>query len=182
LNGNRKLYKKLLLDFNKNYSASSTDIKKAIEEKNAEEAVRYAHTLKGVAGNISANDIRDVAAKLESELSKNPEGNYEYLFKELDTVINALSKTVMELARKEQHTAKESEQPFNAQDVEPVLLELVKLVWEDNIDAETALEKLRSVCGLKFTEEIDLIAQSIEDFDFEAAKLPLEKIAEKMNI
>ena len=182
LNGNEKLYKKLLVDFGKNYSSSSIDIRKAMEDINLEEAIRYAHTLKGVAGNISANDIHDIAAKLELELSKEAGGNYDRLLNDLDTTLNALSKIVSGLGKEVQLGIAKNRKKPSSQDVKPTLLELAQLVWEDNIDAEITLEELKSICGSSFIEEMTLIAESIENFDFEAAKLPLEKIAEKMNI
>ena len=71
--GNRKLYKKLLIKFRDDYSNSFHEIKGAIENNNLEDAERYAHTVKGVAGNIgvSVSCIKlPVTLKLGSESGK----------------------------------------------------------------------------------------------------------------
>ena len=51
-----------------------TDIEKlrsAIEEGNAEEATRAAHSIKGASGNLGLMEIYDVALKCEEEASNN---------------------------------------------------------------------------------------------------------------
>ena len=52
--GNAKLYARLLLDFAGRYATAKQDIEAAIEKGELEEARCLAHTLKGVAGIISA--------------------------------------------------------------------------------------------------------------------------------
>ena len=182
LNGNVKLYKKLLVAFGSNYSSCSIDIRKSIENNNVEDAMRHVHTLKGVAGNISANDIHDIAQKLELELSKEAAENYDILLNNLDTALKSLNAIVSGLGDEAKPEVENNEKIFDLQEVEPVLRELAHLVWEDNIDAENTLEELKKLCGSRFTKEMALITKSIENFDFEAAKLPLNEIAKKINI
>ena len=66
--GNRKLYVKLLRDFHRDYPAAVRTIQEAIDGKRDEEALRLAHTLKGVSGNLGAMDLYAAAEEVEAAL------------------------------------------------------------------------------------------------------------------
>ena len=66
--GNEALYRKLLLDFHRDYAASIDRIRAAIGEDRLTDAERQVHTLKGVAGNIGAMDLHRAAQELDSAL------------------------------------------------------------------------------------------------------------------
>ena len=50
LDGNRRLYRKLLEDFTKTYAHSVDEIRVLLEQEDTQTALRLAHTLKGVGG------------------------------------------------------------------------------------------------------------------------------------
>lgn len=183
LNGNRKLYKKLLIDFSRSYSSYAEDIRKAIEQSNIDVTLRLAHTLKGVAGNISAYDIQNIAVELETAISQNAEEKYDSLLSELDKALKSFNELLKGLTETKKTEASNSEKPLNFSEVEPILQELARLIWEDNIDAENLLEELQKcIGGSRFSEEIQELTKSISDFDFEAAKGPIQRIANEMNV
>jgi hypothetical protein len=67
--------------------------------------------------------------------------------------------------------------------VEPLIKNLARLVWEDNVNAQKTFDELKNAAGNSFfANEMNLIADSIGDFDFDAAKEPLRKIASELNI
>ena len=187
LNGNRKLYRKLLIDFSKSYSLLPQEMAGALKQDNAgtDTALRLAHTLKGVAGNISAWHIQSIAAELEAAISQNASENYEGLLAELGMALKSFDKSLKDLAQKKK--TRDQGQSINAehllQDAETTLRKLAGLVWEDNVDAEICLEELKGcISGSEFGKEIQELAESIGSFDFEAAKEPLKRIAGKMNV
>jgi two-component system, sensor histidine kinase and response regulator len=183
LNGNKKLFKKLLIDFSKKYSSFSTDIKKAMTKNNLEEASRLAHTLKGVAGNISAKEIQSTAAELELSFSNSDVGNNDRLLDKLDVSLGSLKTLLCELDVDIKMDKQSVEEPINLSKVEPILRELALFVWEDNVDAEKSLEELQQLIGeSSFCQEMKELSQYIGDFDFETAKRPLNEIAKKMKI
>jgi two-component system, sensor histidine kinase and response regulator len=183
LSGNKKLFKRLLIDFSKKYSSFSADIKNAMENNNLEEASRLAHTLKGVAGNISAIDIQHTAAELELLFSKSDVENYDSLLGKLDVSLGSLNTLLSELDVDNKTDKQSAEKPINLSEVEPVLRELALYVWEDNVDAEKSLEKLQKLLReSSFSKEMKELAQYIGDFDFETAKRPLNEIASKLKI
>src|SRR5436190_2818860 len=68
LGGNEKLVAKMSARFRETQSDVAARIREAVTRGDVEGAMREAHTLKGLAGNIGAGDIAGMAAKLETML------------------------------------------------------------------------------------------------------------------
>ena len=184
LNGNRKLYRKLLLDFSHGYTPFPKDIRKLIKQGNLEDARRLAHTLKGVAGNISAYEIQAIAAELETKLSKNTMDIKDNLFIKLETALAALNQLLSGIPKTvTNEKPKCVEHEIDPSEVGPVLQKLARLVWEDNVDAGLLMEELEShMRGTKFAQEMQALSECIDNFDFEAAKAPLKNIAKEIHV
>jgi HPt (histidine-containing phosphotransfer) domain-containing protein len=71
LMGNRRLYRKLLLDFGANYGGVAAEIREALEAGDFKQAHSLVHNLKGLAGNLEAMDLQAAAVEME-KLVKGP--------------------------------------------------------------------------------------------------------------
>jgi signal transduction histidine kinase/DNA-binding response OmpR family regulator/HPt (histidine-containing phosphotransfer) domain-containing protein len=65
LMGNKRLYRKLLLDFGANYGAVTTEIREALAAKNFNGAHSLVHNLKGLAGNLAATGLQAATVAME---------------------------------------------------------------------------------------------------------------------
>lgn len=65
LMNNKKLYQKLLDKFVAGYSDYDEKISKVSAEKNFDEGAHLAHTMKGLAGNLGAENLQDASKDLE---------------------------------------------------------------------------------------------------------------------
>ena len=65
LRGNKRLYRKLLLDFGANYQGVAVEIREALEAKDFKQVHSLVHNLKGMAGNLDATDLQAAAAEME---------------------------------------------------------------------------------------------------------------------
>jgi len=65
LRGNKRLYRKLLLDFGTNYTGVAGEIHKALDSKDLEQAHSLIHNLKGLAGNLAAINLQGASVNLE---------------------------------------------------------------------------------------------------------------------
>ena len=74
LQGNERLYKKLLADLSSKHGQDCGKIQQAIEAGDFDAARIIAHTLKGIAGNLSAREVHLSAASLESVLKAKTTG------------------------------------------------------------------------------------------------------------
>ncbi|MBF0528976.1 MAG: PAS domain S-box protein, partial [Deltaproteobacteria bacterium] len=69
--GNQKLYLKLLRKFQDDYPNTPQEIRQALDAGNRELGQRLAHTIKGVAGNIGAEEMEKTAGRLELMIKNN---------------------------------------------------------------------------------------------------------------
>jgi signal transduction histidine kinase/CheY-like chemotaxis protein/HPt (histidine-containing phosphotransfer) domain-containing protein len=65
LMGNKRLYRKLLLDFGANYGEAAAEIREALAADDFNRAHSLVHNLKGLAGNLAAADLQAAAVAME---------------------------------------------------------------------------------------------------------------------
>jgi HPt (histidine-containing phosphotransfer) domain-containing protein len=65
LMGNKRLYRKLLLDFGSRYAGAADDIRGALDQQDFEQAHGLVHNLKGLAGNLAALDLQAATVEME---------------------------------------------------------------------------------------------------------------------
>ena len=63
--GNKRLYRKLLLDFGANYGAVADEIRQALAAGDFNQAHSLVHNLKGLAGNLEATGLQAAAVAME---------------------------------------------------------------------------------------------------------------------
>ncbi len=73
LQGNRKLYRKLILTFADSCREGVEQIRTAIEGQDYPEVLQQAHSIKGSAGNLAAKDVQRAAMALEHLVKNNPD-------------------------------------------------------------------------------------------------------------
>ncbi|MEX2529200.1 MAG: response regulator [Gemmatimonadota bacterium] len=66
--GNDRLYRRILRRFVDTQSESADGVREALEREEREEAIRIAHTLKGLAGTVGAEELQRRAQELEAAL------------------------------------------------------------------------------------------------------------------
>jgi signal transduction histidine kinase/CheY-like chemotaxis protein len=102
LRGNKRLYRKLLLDFGTNYTGVAGEIHKALDSKDLEQAHSLIHNLKGLAGNLAAIDLQAASVNLE-KLVKGvgkktpPAKKLKLKFSELENALNQALESVQRL-------------------------------------------------------------------------------------
>jgi HPt (histidine-containing phosphotransfer) domain-containing protein len=72
LNGNEKLFDRLLGRFRDSNANMCDEIRKAMDAGDGETAVRHAHTLKGLAASLGAPDLSEEAKNVEQQLRVGP--------------------------------------------------------------------------------------------------------------
>ena len=90
VNGNQKLYQSLLIKFHRDNQKTTRQIQSAIENGDQEQAVRLAHTVKGVSGTIGAHGLQTLSANLENALNKEFHTNQEVLINAFDAELQII--------------------------------------------------------------------------------------------
>ena len=93
LRGNSRLYRKLLLDFARDFRQGPDDIHSALKAGDLKQVHALVHNIKGLAGNLSATDLQRAAAVLDSSVKKALSAG-EQRPGELDEHLSALKKSL----------------------------------------------------------------------------------------
>jgi len=186
--GNGKLYQKLLSKFRRNHSSVADDIKYAMEKDDWKTATRLAHTIKGLAGNLGAQEFYQAAIDLEAALRQKqiediPE-RLNIFSSNLELVLGSIA--VMENQEPDpannRPPAAQIPVPVDSDRVFFLLNKLRQLLEEDDFRAVRSLESLREVvpAGVAGTELADL-EKFIENYAFEEALEALGAVEYTLN-
>ncbi|PKH85302.1 response regulator [Colwellia sp. Bg11-28] len=184
-NGNKSLYVKLLGRFVSGQDDFVERFKVAMLKQDKEEVTRFAHTLKGSAGNIGANALQGYADQLELVCAN--DANTDELVNLLDQVTEELTLVLNELT---EYLAKENSvestapiNDFNFNEEFTVqlaqLLELIENFETESIElAEDILNQLK---GTKQEALFEKIYQQIESYEFTEAETALNEFIDVLN-
>jgi PAS domain S-box-containing protein len=127
LRGNKRLYRKLLLDFGAKYTEVAGEIHKALDSKDLEQAHSLIHNLKGLAGNLAATDLQTASVNLEKLVKgvgkkSPPAKNLKLKFSELENALNQALESVQTLGA----TAEENIDKQSAEEIAAIPAELAQ--------------------------------------------------------
>jgi HPt (histidine-containing phosphotransfer) domain-containing protein len=184
LMGNKRLYRKLLLDFGANYGGVADEIRKALATKDFKQVHSLVHNLKGLAGNLEASDLQAAAEEMEKlvkgdQKETRSKQQLDQKFMELEKTIHQALEAVRLLGLP---TEKKSIEPATEWMAE-VPVELVKEVTDrittaaemgDVIQIKSIAEELKSESD-PMAPFCDRLIRLADDFDFDGIqKIMLE--------
>jgi HPt (histidine-containing phosphotransfer) domain-containing protein len=173
--GNRELYLRLLDRFAKNYRNSGVELRAALQRMAHdaaahEEAMRLAHTAKGVAANLGARVLAAVAGELESAIKKHAVQDemlvrYDLLLREALDSIESLPK------REDARVGQKAVSAADRDRIAAVLAVLPILMQADWYGAQQRLLALASLVeGTMVSTHYRDITLALEEFDSEGVE------------
>ena len=177
LQGNRKLYRKLLLDFIANYASIGEDIQQALNAKDIKQVHSLVHNIKGLAGNLSAIRLQTAATEMDALVKQALAGKIPdpaQMDRKNAELKNALDEVLASCQTLKQSAVEEIPQPGQAA-IPSMPVALAKQTAERLQDAvdmgniselKAIAEELRSSSNThgQFSDTIDRLT---EDFDFD---------------
>jgi CheY-like chemotaxis protein len=102
LQGNKKLYRKLLLNLARDYNEGANEIRQALDAEDFDQAHSLVHNIKGLAGNLAATDLQAAAVNLEKlikgvEEKAPPVKELDLRFSGLENALNHALKSAQSL-------------------------------------------------------------------------------------
>ncbi|SPF36706.1 PAS domain S-box (fragment) [Candidatus Desulfosporosinus infrequens] len=183
INGNKQLYRQLLINFAKSYVSITEEIEDLIEKDDLQAAEHAAHTIKGIAGNISAYEIQLAAQEIETALSKKDSRVYDKLLIVLGQVLRPVMKAINSLGQVKEEKQPAEDKPVDPVQIGPILAEMYQMLRKGDPDAEQCLTNLKEIIrGSMFVKDLEEIETYVGNYDFDLAILPLQKIACGLNI
>ncbi|MBF0357641.1 MAG: response regulator [Magnetococcales bacterium] len=187
--GNRRLMRKLLVDFLHDYQDAAVTIDTALQKGDYPLVQQLTHTIKGVSGAIGAMDLHFATKKLEDAVDEGRFGECQALFEHFQAALETLLAELADLDGEKQSLSTEKS-PQSTQNVEIDLEKLAELfsslaVLLDNMapEAREVLDDIRVV--LKYSphqKTLKKIAGCLDEFDFDGAKPLLVELSAKLNI
>ncbi|MEN8177661.1 MAG: response regulator [Pseudomonadota bacterium] len=179
--GKTKLYRKMLKNFCDNQRDFQSQFLAGRQDVDPEMAIRIAHTLKGVAGNIGAKRVEETAAELERACKQDADSIDKILQSvsaELQTVIAGLE--VLDVHQADNATI---QTVIDKAAVERLLRELRTLVAKDDVGAADKAGGLASLLkNTLYTEHLNKISRAIEGYDYDEALEAVRRLASALNI
>lgn len=177
--GNHTLYRCLLRDFYRDNRETAREIRESLAAGERERAQRLAHTLKGVAGNIGAQAVREAARELELAVI-DEKTDIETPLKETEA---ALELVMTELAELPEETTAPAAPPPDETDFAALARQLEILadyLRLNDTDAETAFVSLRDDLIRLSPEKTAAFEEKLIVYNFKGALEILETIAESL--
>ncbi len=205
LNGNRKLYRQLLLDFARNYASVSEEVKESIYKGDFNRAERVAHTLKGIGGNLSAGKIVTAARTLEYAIASHKDeiaqyssdrldgrqnsygilndDRYNILLTNLNNSINPLIQAIQSIVNIDEKRDEYQTFPIDLEHVQPIIIQLARYLKANDANSLTSFEALKKMMiNSILRDKVLEMENHIDNFDFVNALSILRTIAQSMNI
>ncbi len=188
MDGNRKLYQKVLESVYSRYRDIAGQIRAALDREDHDEAQRLAHTFKGLAGTIGARELLERSSELESAFDNKkidliPSGMASFS-EEAKRVMAAMAA----LFREEEHArsedargAGEPEGP-ELERLKALLGDLSDMIDEGDSDALGLVEKIRDMPGLSGIADLRELESHIVDYEFEDAGETLNRISRSLGM
>jgi two-component system sensor histidine kinase/response regulator len=172
--GNPNFYLKLLRDFVSRHGNCVDDLKKMVENSKLKEARRVAHTLKGVGGNIGADQLQQSASELENCLAHGERPSEEQ-FHQFSLVCESLLTSLSQLIPNpvEPTSLKnQQEHPTEAIPIDKAKLDaLLEALSTGAVKSIGLFEALKPALACQLDrQEIAQLDDLIESYEFEQAE------------
>lgn len=186
--GNRKLYKKLLLQFAASNVDTADKLRNALSTGDIQEASRLLHTVKGVAANIGANHLAADAAALETDLRP---GNIDINEVLLQNFISSLTLVTdgikaFEEALEVSSGIKDQDRVMISVDaaiLRPYFIDLAQMLESGSIKSVAQLSILESYfCNTSLEKQFEQLQKDVDMYDMDSALGKLKGIASDLKI
>ena len=180
--GKKALYLKLLRRFIDDGSDTVRQLDEALAQADGSKAERLVHTLKGVAGNIGAEQLALQASELEMAMRSNNAANDIAI--KLQRVRATVADLVTHLSQQlpAESSAGTAAPDFNESAVRAAFIELLHWLQQDDARAASCFAKHRAVLSSALPNQIRSIEQAVNDYDFQTAAESLNLAAAELNI
>ena len=181
--GNDKLYLKILLKFRDSQMNAVDEIRAALAAGDGELAQRLAHTVKGVAGNLGANDLQAAAAAVDTACRTGDKPALDECLPRMEQQMTRVQSALQALQTGKTPAPTESAEPvIDLARLNADLAQLIELLRNDDFDAQETLDALMpTVRGSKYEDAFARVGRCVQSYQFEDALSEAEKIKLEVN-
>lgn len=184
VNGNKKLLKKLLIEFAVKSKTYCESLSRFIDQGQMDQAASLLHTIKGISGNLSLYRINSLTSDLERQLKDQKELDIDSVKIWQETMlglIGLMDKINIEYAIHEEATTDLEE--LSELSLQALLNSLIDHI--ENLDFETESKMNQFFACLdkdKYADEIDEMKQFMRDYDYDKILPILNHITNELGL
>jgi PAS domain S-box-containing protein len=189
LEGNARLYAKLLTEFRRDYRQTHHQLRAALIAGDRDTAHRLAHTLKGVAAVLGAQQLSTCAAAVERAIKDDCIGPIDALLADITVALGTVFTTLDDQARQESDAHPAALGPaFDLSGLDlarlaPLCRDLDLSLAANNFKATTILEAITSLLPPgAFLPEVRALEEAISKYRFSEARQHLAALVDKFGI
>ncbi|NOY50086.1 MAG: response regulator [Chlorobi bacterium] len=176
VNSNKKTYINILRKFADNYSNIIQQLIADIKANDEDAVRRKLHSLKGVSGNIGANNLHEISKQTESGFKNGIPDNAEQLLSNIEAMIKPIIKSIKDSDIQAGTKDKSREELVLTEIIIDEIKKAIELLDESDPDGIELIEKINF--GGKYKNIKQEIKKSLDNYDFEAAKKILTNIVD----
>ncbi|MBF0224622.1 MAG: Hpt domain-containing protein [Desulfobacterales bacterium] len=181
IGGNKKLYKKVLKDFDTGYADFSNTLTNEYQVRKMDDVKQMIHAIKGVSGNIGADELHSISKEIDECLKNNQLDGLDNKFKMFNEAIKTVLNSIHHL---QSYNSQNESIKVKSLDVKELMEELTKideLLSQSYPESEDLFDSIKNdLINLGFEEQTQKIAEHIEDFEYKEAKKILEILKNKL--
>ena len=189
LGGRLKLYNNILQEFCTTHKEDPSNLLAAIQKEAYIQVYEKAHTIKGVAGNLSAYALLDIAHKIEEYAKNNNKDACLKLIPKLEQAFEdiiddaRLLKQILKNSEKTQTPMPKQKAYENKAALEMVFGKLYKCLRDNDMSATSIFGDIyQRLDHENLNSAMDHLSRSLEKLDFDHAKKIVFSIANKLDI
>jgi two-component system sensor histidine kinase/response regulator len=187
--GDEPLLKSLLQQFAKRFRKIPDEILAAQEGRDFAEVRRLVHSLKGVAGNLSATDLHQAAKNLEEALEETDKESFQRLFDHLEKTLKLVVQAIDSFGPMSQPEAEDRDELADESttsmsvDLPSILGKLSQLLQSHDTESFHVVRRLEMVLSPRGSVgPLTDLRTCLERFDFQGARNELAKLARMIDV
>jgi polar amino acid transport system substrate-binding protein len=175
----------LLNKFHDNNINFVEDFQKALKDKNTDLSIRLAHTLKGVSGNIGANDLFKATRELEKCLKNKSIDKLESCLQNVSQKLSQILASIRKLKEedKQNGAGTQKSEIRNIEEIKNRLDHLNKLLEAyDSAAGQSFMEIRDSLMFHGYDKEVEKMEDLLKNYNYDEAQEIVTEISNSCNI
>jgi len=184
LGGNRAMFERILGRFHENQADAIERLKAWRLAGDVEKMHLLAHTLRGLAGNIGANQVAALAQALESKLKDSALSDSEEIDTLLGELATALDKLLLQASTLKKNEVRNSAVlPQDSARLRASLIEMQRLLANSDASAVQQIATIEQELNAQTDPlQVKKLVRDVENYEFDSAIETLLKIAGELSI
>ena len=191
INHNEKLLHSILFEFHRDFANVTEEIQAAIQRNQQDDwatAQRLAHSVKGVAGNLSAKALYDAALTLEKTIQEEKREILPTVLNAFDQLVTQMLTSIEPLKQQQKNNQHPESMVVEGHDqnaIKPLVVKLSQLLHTSDSYAQDTYDTLKPLLvgnDPKLLAVLHRLEEQLDIFDFHEAQLSLQELATNLEI